>query len=109
MATFSEDVKAKVTSYLDGDSISNSLLAMLTDLAIETYVEIRNYPSTYTQEKIEEDMRKRINRIAYAVVEVNEKFGVEGQNSFSENGISRAYKDGFISTFNDIVPFAHFL
>lgn len=106
--TFEEDVKTKVTSYLDGESVSSGLLSMLTDLAIEEYKRIRNYPSTFEPEQIEEDMRKAINTIAYGVVELIGKDGVEGNTSFSENGISRAFNRRYvISAYMNVVPIAH--
>lgn len=105
LSNFVEDVQSKVNEYLDGEQANVGLLKMLTELAIECFKDAKNYPLSYTDEQIEKDLRKHISRIAYGVVEFYGKVGVEGHKSFSENGITRTYREGFISSYSDVIPF----
>lgn len=107
--SFEGDVLERVNIYLEDVETSSGLLSMLVDLTIEEFKRVRNYPSSYTEEQIVNDMKKHLNTIAIAVVEVFNKQGAEGQTSHGENGISRTYENAFISNslFRNVVPFAN--
>lgn len=85
MSGFITVVKGIITEY----GITASDLSVM--FAIETYRDLRNYPKSYTDEKILADMESNKNKIAMAAVEIDAKEGVEGQTADSDNGISRSY------------------
>lgn len=80
---------------------------MLVDFVLEKYKDLRNYPSSYTEEKIEADIRKHSATIAMGVVDVYMKIGAEGETSHQEKNISRVYENAYISSsiFADVLPF----
>lgn len=88
MSTFSDSVTAKATTYLGEEPQQLSV-----DLAIEQFKDLRNYPSSFSDEVIETDLSKNINKIAMAVAEIDAKIGIEGQVGHNENGINRSYGD----------------
>lgn len=108
-----DDVRAKATTYLsDVDDMADvTPSTMVIDFCIEKFCEKRNYPSTYTNEKKESDIRKHINTIAMAVVDIYMKSGAEGEVSHDENGIRRTYENAYISDslFSDVLSFAHII
>ena len=101
MDEFIADVKLMTTEYLGYEA--NSLVIQL---AIERFVSLRNYPSSYTDEMKIADMRNNIAKIAMAVAEIDAKDGAENQLSHSENGTSRSYYDG-IMAYKDVIGFAN--
>lgn len=101
MDEFIEEIKETTTEY--GAEVSNLSIS----LAIECYTSIRNYPSTYTDEKLLEDMKKSKSKIAMASIEIDSKVGVEGQTAHSENGINRSYGEIYIKAYNDVIGFAN--
>lgn len=84
-------------------SFNPSVLADVVKDAIEEVIEVRNYPSTYTQEQISEDLSKYKSKIKKIALYDYNKNGVEGQTSHSENSISRDYEDRN-SYFSRILP-----
>lgn len=88
MSTFSDSVTAKATAYL-GEAPQQ----LSVDLAVEQFKDLRNYPSSFTDEMIETDLFNNLNKIAMAVAEIDAKVGIEGQTGHSENGINRSYGD----------------
>ena len=73
-----------------------------------TRMDLRNYPSSYTDEMKLSDMRTNIAKIAMAAIEIDSKDGAENQLSHSENGTSRSYYDG-IMAYKDVIGFANVL
>lgn len=76
--------------------------------AIEQFETIRNYPSSWDEEKKLADMEKNKAKIAMAAIEIDSKDGAEGQISMSENSISRTWTDK-IMAYRDVVGFANVL
>ena len=103
MDEFIADVKSMTTEYLGYEAN-----ALVIQLAIERFVSLRNYPSSYTDEMKLDDMRNNIAKIAMAVVEIDAKDGAEGQLSHGESGISRTYYNG-IMAYKDVIGFANVL
>jgi hypothetical protein len=99
MDEFISEIKAMTTEY--GVETSN----LVVSLAIELYSDMRNYPSSYTEERKLEDMMKNKSKIAMAAVEIDAKYGVEGQTSHSENGINRSYGDVYVKAYKDVVGY----
>lgn len=103
MDEFIADVKSMTTEYLGYEAN-----ALVIQLAIERFVSLRNYPSSYTDEMKIADMRNSIAKIAMAAIEIDSKDGAEGQTAMSENGISRTYYNG-IMAYKGVIGFANVL
>lgn len=102
MEQFVEKIKSMATEY--GVETSD----LVATLAIEQFETIRNYPSSWDEEKKLADMEKNKAKIAMAAIEIDSKDGAENQLSHSENGISRSYADG-IMVYKDVIGFANVL
>ena len=86
----------------------NPLIEQLIKQAKHDIVAMRNYPSTYTQEKIEADLKNYEAVIVNLVVYDMSQAGEEFMSSFSENGISRNWRKRS-ELFVGIYPFAKVL
>lgn len=84
---------------------------LLVDFVIEKYKQHRNFPNGFSEQKINKDMADHLATMAMAVVDLYMKSGAEGEVSHSENGISRAYENAYISSsiFSDVLPFVKIL
>lgn len=102
MEYFIEIIKSMTTEY----GVETSELVIT--LAIEQFESIRNYPSSWDEEKKIADMEKNKAKIAMAAIEIDSKNGAENQLSHSENGISRSYSE-YIMAYKDVVGFANVL
>lgn len=91
MDDFIVEIKALATTYVDDTNFTISTLSV--SLAIEKFIDIRNYSSSVTDKQKIADMEKHKNKIAMASVEIESKNGMEGQTSHSEVGTSRTYAD----------------
>lgn len=108
---FTEDL----TSYLEEYCAAIPELAklnrtpnkMLIDFCVEKFKQLRNYPKTFSEEKIEADLYQYKSTIAMAVIDLFNKEGAEGETSHSESGITRNYESAFVSSsvFRNVVPF----
>lgn len=86
-------------------SFDLSVLSDVVSDAINEVKEARNYPSTYTEEQIANDLKRYEAKIKKIALYDYNKNGAEGQTSHSENSISRAYEDRN-SYFSGILPLA---
>ena len=70
-----EKVKAKATAYFEEqpELVGESPSTLLVDFVIEKYKDLRNYPSSFSDVKIEKDIEKHISTIAMAVVDLKMK------------------------------------
>lgn len=104
-----EKIKIKVSEYFDDipELSGQSPSTFLIDFVIEKYKQQRNFPSIFTEERIESDILQHISTIAMAVVDLKMKEGAEGETSHSENYTSRTYENAYISSsiFNDVLPY----
>ena len=100
MDVLTESIKNLTTEY--GLEVSD--LSIL--FAIEQFQTIRNYPSSWDEERKIADMEKNKAKIAMAAIEIDAKDGAEGQVQMSENGISRTWTDK-ISAYKDVIGFAN--
>lgn len=111
--SFKEDLNELATEYLKSydESEDVKVSPMLLDFVIEKYKQHRNFPSTFTEEKIDSDMRSHISTIAMAVVDIYMKSGAEGEKAHTENGVVRTYENAYISNsvFNDVLPYVKVL
>lgn len=71
----------------------NLLIEQLIKQATEDVKARRNYPDSYTEEMITEDLKKFEGVIVNLVVYDHSQAGEEFMASFGENGVSRTWKD----------------
>ena len=86
----------------------NPLIEQLIKQAKQDIVAMRNYPSTYTKERIEADLKNYEAVIVNLVVYDMSQAGEEFMSSFSENGISRNWRKRS-ELFVGVYPFAKVL
>lgn len=104
-----DELLEKSTEYFQAfpDLKGESPSPFLVDFVIEKYIQHRNFPSNFTDEKIKADMRNHLSTMAMAVVDIFLKAGAEGEINHSENSVSRTYENAYISAsvFNDVLPY----
>lgn len=84
------------------------LIEQLIKQATEDVKARRNYPNSYTDEMITEDLKKFEGVIVNLVVYDHSQAGEEFMASFGENGVSRTWKDRD-SLFVGVFPFVKML
>ena len=75
------------------DKEDNPLIEQLINQATQEIITKRCYPASYTQEQIEEDIEKYQNNIINLVVYDHSQAGENFMSSYSENGVSRNWRD----------------
>ena len=86
----------------------NPLLEQLIKQVTNEVMNRRMYPSNYTQEQIDEDIKKFESTIVNAVVYDRSQAGESFMQSYSENGVSRTWTDRD-KLFKDVYPFVKIL
>ena len=86
----------------------NPMIEQLIKQAKQDIVAMRNYPSTYTSERLEADLKTYEAVIVNLVVYDMSQAGEEFMSSFSENGISRNWRKRS-ELFVGVYPFAKVL
>lgn len=86
----------------------NPRIQQLIDQATQEVINRREYPESYTQERIGEDMKKYDGVIVNLAVYDHSQAGEAFMASYSENGVSRTWKDRE-SLFACVFPFVRFL
>ena len=71
----------------------NPLIEQLIEQATEEIRTLRNYPDSYTDERIDEDLKKYQSVIVNLAVYDYSQAGESYMSSYSENGISRNWED----------------
>lgn len=90
---------------LSDEQFNPNLLTQKVKNALREVKSARNYPDTYTEEKIASDMEKYYSQArAIALYDYN-KIGSDFEESHSENGISYSYSDRD-KLFAGIIPLA---
>lgn len=89
------------------EKTDNPFLEQLIKQAKDEIISKRNYPSDYTQTQIDNDMANYERVIVDLVVYDHSQAGEEYMGSYSENGISRSWKDRD-KLLNSIYPIARF-
>lgn len=84
------------------------LIEQLIKQATEDVKARRNYPDSYTEEMITEDLKKFEGVIVNLAVYDHSQAGEEFMASFGENGVSRTWKDRD-SLFVGVFPFVKML
>lgn len=86
----------------------NPLIEQLINQATEDVKAKRNYPDSYTDEMIAEDLKKHQSVIVNLAVYDHSQAGEEFMANFSENGVNRTWKDRD-KLFVGVFPFVDFL
>lgn len=82
----------------------NPLIEQLLEQARNEVVSKRNYPGSYTDEKISEDLKQFEDVIVNLALYDHSQAGEAYMASYSENGVSRSWKDRE-SLFVGVFPF----
>jgi hypothetical protein len=90
------------------DLEDNPLIEQLISQAKADIVAKRMYPDSYTDEKIAEDLKRFESVIVNVVVYDHSQAGENFMASYSENGVSRTWRDRD-SLFVGVFPFAKVL
>lgn len=86
-----EDLTIELT--ITDPNFNAALLQSKVNSAYRDVLLARNYPSTYTEEMISNDMRKFCSNVENIARHDYYKVGADYENSHSENGVSRGYQD----------------
>ena len=110
--TMVEQVKIRLKQFhIDADDSvvfdhkeDNPLIEQLIEQAKNDVISRRNYPESYTQDRIDEDLKRYEGVIVNLAVYDRSQAGEAYMASFSENGVSRTWKDRE-SLFVRVFPF----
>lgn len=105
-----EDLKTEIIEELtvllqDSDNFNADLLTVNVTQAMRGVKEHRRYPTNYTDEMICADMYRMQSNICNIALKAYNMSGVEGQESHSENGVTRKFVDEF-ELYKGIIPLA---
>ena len=90
------------------ENFNETLLLSKVRNAMREVKRARNYPKTYSESQIEQDMYDYFSNIRNIALYDYNQIGAEGQSSSGENGTSRSYVDRD-KYFFGICPFARVL
>lgn len=92
--TVKNDDSDTTTNVVVFDNIEdNPLIEQLIEQSRQEIISLRNYPSSYTQEQIDNDLSKYESVIVNLTVYDHSQAGENFMSSYSENGISRNWVD----------------
>ena len=75
------------------DIEDNPLIEQLIEQSRQEIISLRNYPSSYTQEQIDDDMAKYENVIVNLTVYDHSQAGENYMASMNEGGVNRTWKN----------------
>lgn len=84
----------------------NPKLEMLISNAKASIIQVRHYPDSYDEKKIEKDLAQFENVIINLVIYDYNKEGMDFENSHTESGVSRQFQSR-ARVMADVVPFVH--
>lgn len=102
--TEDSDTGTKADKVVFDKKEDNPLIEQLLEQARNEIIEKRNYPETYTQDQIDRDVQKFENIMVNLAVYDRSQAGEAYMASYSENGVSRTWKDRE-SLFVGVFPF----
>ena len=106
--TEDSDTGTKADKVVFDKKEDNPLIEQLLEQARNEIIEKRNYPETYTQDQIDRDVQKFENVMVNLAVYDRSQAGEAYMASFSENGVSRTWKDRN-SLLSGVYPFVKIL
>ena len=101
-------IDSETSEVVFDDLEDNPLIEQLISQAKADIVAKRMYPDSYTDEKIAEDLKRFESVIVNVVVYDHSQAGENFMASYSENGVSRTWRDRD-SLFVGVFPFAKVL
>ena len=102
-----EELMEELSLYLADNPESESLLTPSVNRAIRSFKNKRNYPSSYTDDKIKNDMKKCYDCIFDLALYFLVKQGAEFQGSHSESSVNRSWEsETEIYINHGVFPFA---
>lgn len=99
-------------NYLDSDysGCNDSALLFCIKRAMISFKNKRNYPKSYSEDMINEDIKKHYACVFDLALYWYNKQGLEFQSSHSESGISRLWqKESEIYMLHNIIPIARII
>lgn len=102
--TEDSDTGTKADKVVFDKKEDNPLIEQLLEQARNEIIKKRNYPETYTQDQIDRDVQKFENVMVNLAVYDRSQAGEAYMASYSENGVSRTWKDRE-SLFVGVFPF----
>lgn len=106
--TEDNDTGTKADKVVFDKKEDNPLIEQLLEQARNEIIEKRNYPETYTQDQIDRDVQKFENVMVNLAVYDRSQAGEAYMASYSENGVSRTWKDRN-SLLSGVYPFVKIL
>lgn len=100
--TLTEELEVELESEVD---FSVDILRVKVRNAIREVIAARNYPESYSEERINNDLQKYISNIRSIALYDYTKIGAEGQSQYSADGESIHYLDRN-KLFTGILPIA---
>nr|DAQ14094.1 MAG TPA: Protein of unknown function (DUF3199) [Bacteriophage sp.] len=101
-------IDSETSEVVFDDLEDNPLIEQLLEQARNEIIEKRNYPETYTQDQIDRDVQKFENVMVNLAVYDRSQAGEAYMASYSENGVSRTWKDRN-SLLSGVYPFVKIL
>lgn len=89
--TNDDDTTSSVVVFDDIED--NPLIEQLIEQSRQEIISLRNYPSSYTQEQIDDDMAKYENVIVNLTVYDHSQAGENYMASMNEGGVNRTWKN----------------
>ena len=86
-----EQLIEDLTNYLEDDVETARMIPLSAERAIRSFKKKRNYPSSYSDEKINSDMEKCYDCIFDLALFFLVKQGAEFQGSHSESSVNRSW------------------
>lgn len=101
------EIYTMLRDYLGDDCNDEASLLLPVKRAISSFKAYMEYPESFTEEKIEADLKKHEFCIFDLALYMCNLQGIEFQKSHSENGTSRSFmSEGEIYATHGIVPYA---
>lgn len=98
-----------LTEYIGDDEMSENVIALSVKRAMRSFKNKRNYPSSYSEDKINTDMEKCYDCIFDLALYFLVKQGAEFQGSHSESSVNRSWEsESEIYVNHSVFPFAGF-
>lgn len=89
--TIEERLLGEAKIHFEQDEFNEEVIKICIRRAINAFKSKRNYPSSYDDKKIQEDMEKCYDCIFELMLYKTAKQGVEGQSLHIESGVHRTY------------------
>lgn len=93
MADLELEILADITAEMGNEDFNTAVMTAKIKSAYREVKRARNYPDTYSDEKIEKDMESYFSNIKNIALYDYNMIGAEGEATHSENGVSRTYID----------------